>query len=361
MVIAMLWASASTFAFVVEGIAYGILSDSNRTVAVIAKEGQLYSGDIKIPSQVIYNHKVYTVISIEYATFMGCSDLSSVCIPNTIIEIRAHAFEDCSALTSITIPNSVTSILSSAFAGCTNLTSITIPNSVTSIEDWTFKGCNGLTSVTISEAVTSIGSEAFKNCSSLTSVTIPASVTSLGIRAFENCSSLTSVTIGSSVSSICGQAFKGCSSLTSVTIPNSVTSIGGHAFENCNSLISLTIGSSVTSLTDAFAGCDGLEEIYSQIVEPFSCFPAFSQENFKKTKLYVPKGSLAAYEEVYPWYNFWNIEEKDFSGVDGVIADSETKTEVGRFNMQGIEVDEDYEGLVIIRYSDGSSCKTYSK
>ena len=339
MVIAMLWASASTFAFVVEGIAYGILSDSNLTVAVIAKEGQLYSGDIKIPSQVIYNHKVYTVISIEYATFMGCSDLSSVCIPNTIIEIRAHAFEDCSALTSITIPNSVTSILSSAFAGCTNLTSITIPNSVTSIEDWTFKGCNGLTSVTISEAVTSIGSDAFKNCSSLTSVTIPASVTSLGIRAFDNCSSLTSVTIGSSVSSIYGQAFKGCSSLTSVTLPNSVSSIG----------------------VDAFTGCDRLEEIYSQIVEPFTCFPGFSDVNYKEAKLYVPKGSLAAYEKVNPWRNFLNIEEKDFSAVDGVTADTDVKTEVGKYNLQGIEVGEDYKGLVIIRYSDGSSCKTYYK
>ena len=50
-----------------------------------------------------------------------------------------------------------------------------------------------------------------------------------------------------------------------------------------------------------------------------------------------------------PWRNFWNIEEKEFAGVDGVIADQEAKTEVGRFNLQGIEVGEDYEGLVIIR------------
>ena len=78
----------------------------------------------------------------------------------------------CSNLTSITIPNSVTRIASSVFCGCERLRSITIPNSVTSIGRGTFQGCKRLTSITIPESVTSIGDEAFYDCTYLTSVTI---------------------------------------------------------------------------------------------------------------------------------------------------------------------------------------------
>lgn len=134
-----------------------------------------------------------------------------------------------------------------------------------------------------------------------------------------------------------------------MTIPSSVTSIGVSAF-GFSGLTSVSIPNSVTSIGDlAFYECNKLKTIYNHRVEPLDCSPQFSDDNYKNTILYVPKGSSAAYEKVDPWRNFWNIEEKEFAGVDGVIADQEAKTEVGRFNLQGIEVGEDYEGLVIIR------------
>ena len=43
-----------------------------------------------------------------------------------------YKYSGCSNLTSVTIPNSVTSIGNSAFYYCSNLTSVTIPSSVTS-------------------------------------------------------------------------------------------------------------------------------------------------------------------------------------------------------------------------------------
>ena len=125
------------------------------------------------------------------------------------------------------------------YSGCSNLTSVTIPNSVTSIGNSAFYYCSNLTSVTIPSSVTSIGGYAFQRCSSLTSVTIGNSVTTIGYSAFSDCSSLTSVTIPNSVTSIGYGTFYGCSSLTSVTIPNSVTSIGDYAFYGCSSLTSI--------------------------------------------------------------------------------------------------------------------------
>ena len=74
----------------------------------------------------------------------------------------------------------VTSIGEDAFGGCTNLTSVAIPNSVIYIGDKAFRDCSSLSSITIPEGVTSIGSFAFVFCSSLSSITIHDGVISIG-------------------------------------------------------------------------------------------------------------------------------------------------------------------------------------
>ena len=267
-----------------------------------------------IPENVTYDGTTYSVTSIGWNAFAGCSSLTSVTIGNSVTSIGHGAFYECYSLTSITIPNSVTSIGSWAFMYCSSLTSITIPNSVTDIGEETFSSCRSLATITIGNSVTFIGDEAFYECYSLTSVTIPNSVTHIGERAFYYCSSLTSVTIpnsvtfigdeafykcysltsvtlnsndivskkytyekgisdifgsqvekyilGNSVTSIGDYAFSDCSALTSFTIPNSVTSIGYRAFYDCSSLTSITIPNSVTSIgSSAFYGCSSLTSI----------------------------------------------------------------------------------------------------
>lgn len=61
------------------------------------------------------------------------------------------------------------------FWGCSNLTSIVLPNSVKTIESEAFSGCTSLKSVVIPNSVEYINSEAFKDCSSLTSIELPNS------------------------------------------------------------------------------------------------------------------------------------------------------------------------------------------
>ena len=341
-------ATSSAYDFQYEGLYYNLLSGEDHTIEVtFANESysnnQHYvSGDIKIPKKIIYDSKNYTVTAIGERAFQNCSNLTSVMIPNSVTAIGEGAFCDCSSLTSVTIPNSVTTIGGHAFSGCSNLTSVTIPNSVTAIREWAFSGCSSLTSVMIPNSVTAIGEGAFNGCSRLTSVTIPNSVTAIEDWAFWGCSGLTSVTIGNSVTAIGESAFNGCTRLTSAKIPNSVTSIGNEAFGGCYRLYSVTIPTSVTVIGwRAFRGCSGLRSIYVHGEVPIKCNPEFPDNVIREAILYVPTGTLAAYEKVDPWRNFWNIEETDFSGVTTATSDNgsqvQLSVESGILTISGLD------------------------
>ena len=72
---------------------------------------------------------------------------------------------------------------------------------------------------------------------------------------------------------------------------------------------------------------------------------SFSDENYKNITLYVPVGSLSAYEKVDPWRNFWNIEEYDFSGVDDITIDDYSDCPVEIYNLSGNKVGSSKESL----------------
>lgn len=293
-----------------------------------------YSGSIVIPPTIVYEEVEYNVVGIGVGAFSGCTDLTSITIPECVVYIGGEAFSGCSSLTSITIPECVVYIRDFAFSGCSSLTSITIPQNVTNIMDGTFQFCSNLTSISIPEGVTSVGYNAFKECRSLTSIILPESVTSIGNSAFYGCHSLTSVTLPTSmtgsiedytffdcigltsisipegVTSIGYNAFAECMNLTSVVIPTSVSSIGEGAFYNCNSLTSIAIPANVTSIgNDALLGCSSLTSITCEAVTPPTVGDSYTFYDIDKSiPLYVPAASVSAYQTADYWKEFTNIQ-----------------------------------------------------
>lgn len=177
----MLYTMLTASAFEVDGIHYLVTSDEDRTVAVFNGYSTsypysgVYSGELVIPSNVIYNSKKYTVTTIAEYAFVKSTNLTSVKIPSSIKEIQiapyyssvndrtGGIFNRCYKLTQILVDSNnevfdsrdncnaiIETSSNTLIAGCENSS---IPTSVTSIGDYAFYRCNSLTSVKC-EAVT---------------------------------------------------------------------------------------------------------------------------------------------------------------------------------------------------------------
>ncbi|MBP1645222.1 MAG: cell surface protein [Bacteroidetes bacterium] len=282
-------AKAYSFYAINEGdtIYYNIISESPAVVQVTFKDGFDYSGDVIIPSTVNFQGTDFSVTSIGGSTFFECYGLNSVLFPNSITTIGHDAFNYCFNLTSVNIPDGVTRIESNAFYGCGMLTSISIPSSVNYIGDGAFKSCLGLTSISVPNLVIEINEEVFKGCSGLISATI-----------------------GENTTIIKNKAFEGCTNLSSFIIPNSVNEIDSWAFNGCSSLNSLVIGYSVSSMGDgAFSACTNLSSITSHAITPPIIFATTLSDVLHSIPLYIPYGSLSAYQTAQYWSAFTNIQE----------------------------------------------------
>ena len=190
------------------------------------------------------------VTEIGDSAFKGCTELTSITIPDGVIGIGNKAFSDCTSLETVTIPASVTYVRDSAFYGCTSLKSVTVPESVTYIGGYAFAECYSLKYVDIHANVTGIGTSPFCNCRSLENINIDEAnkwyTTVDGVLYDKDKTELinypagkkdSSYVIPEGIRTIREQAFYGCLNLCELTIPDSVTEIESGAFE-CSSLIS---------------------------------------------------------------------------------------------------------------------------
>ena len=249
------------------------------------------------------------VTQIGSYAFRGCSNATSIIIPETVDYIGMEAFRN-TGITSFVIPDSVTSLGQRAFMSCNSLEELTIgggvreidllittvnklfvspenkfyysknncvinkknkelvlgckgsiipsDGSITSIGDYAFDGVSSLGSINIPDSVVNIGEFAFANCEGLTSVYISESVQSIGRCAFSSCTDLTIIEVAennrvfhSSGNCIIETATKtliaGCGSST-IPSDGSVTSIGEDAFYGFSNLKNLAVPNSVISI-----------------------------------------------------------------------------------------------------------------
>ena len=73
------------------------------------------------------------MIEIGTSAFANCSDVTYLCLGNSVKTIGASAFINCNNIASVTIPQSVKAIYFTAFRDCSNLNEVIFEH----INGWT--------------------------------------------------------------------------------------------------------------------------------------------------------------------------------------------------------------------------------
>ncbi|MCR4921009.1 MAG: leucine-rich repeat domain-containing protein [Bacteroidaceae bacterium] len=291
-------------------------------------------GPVVIPDYVPYAGSKYPVRRIMYCAFFRCDDITSVKLPSTLISIDKHSFLFCSSLTSVVVPEGVTTISYGAFDSCESMTSVKLPSTLKSLGDWCFYSCIKLSEINLPDGLESIGQNCFTDMPALKSITLPENLKSMGIGVFDSCSGLTEVTIPDGIKALPDWTFSNCTGLTTVHLSDETTSIGYGAFNNTPNLKDfalpaklktidayafmydeklgpdLVIPEGVTSIGEsAFGNCSGIKSITLACTTP----PAITESTFPDYSItvFVSRGAGNAYRNHDIWGRFADIREKE--------------------------------------------------
>ncbi|MCM1163835.1 MAG: leucine-rich repeat domain-containing protein [Muribaculaceae bacterium] len=311
-------------------------------------------------------------------------ETSEVIIPGTIEWIEYKTFDNCPILEKVRFLDGVKGINNCAFYYCRALKTVIFPNTLEYINSWVFYNCYNLTHVELPNSLKKIGSLSFSYCNKLGPVTIPGSVEELDNQIFRG-SSIGTITFAPSETEINWPSLKGCN-VDTVVIGRKIhfdeydvdpshdplegissfiflKDIDATNFLNLNHFrnpeakgqpYNLVLGVNVATPSD-FSNML-LKTLTLADVKPPVC-PTFSKEQYDTLQLYVPAEGIEAYCQAEGWKNFLNLK---VSGI-GKIETSSERTVIARLDLQGRPVREDYKGIVIERYSDGTAGKTLVK
>lgn len=276
----------SAYDFMVNGVAYKVLSLDNLEVEVTDGFVADNDGKLVIPATVEYKNRVFKVLGIGDIS-IGATPLNSI--------------------TDLTIEEGPTYIGSYAF-WCQRIETIRIPKSITSIKSAAFLDNKGyhmeITGTWVSEPPINLIIEDGEEILSY-NVENP-----FADGPFKNCEA-TYVYVGRNVNA---DLFKtALRSVETLEIGDQVKEITPEAIPNKYSklyrLKTLIIGKGL-KLVPYWEEGDQVEKIYVRTMTPQNSL-GFDSGTFITATLYVPRGSKDAYMNADVWKNFWTIEEYD--------------------------------------------------
>lgn len=305
--------------FKVNGLFYKVISFENLTCACVdenntpdSAQRSKYSGDIAIPSSVTFGERSFSVIEVSENAFWG-SDINSVRIGGNIKIIRTGAFQLCEKLTTVYLEDGVEIIEAKAFSGCDKLKNLRLSNSIREIGYCAFTSSRELTgNITIPNTCKVIGEEVFPEGKygggGAFSITLSDGTSTLEMYkyAFGRLGG-ESIYIGRNLSS--NYHYVGIYEFDDVIFGDNVTFMPDCYRTSGSSegkIRTLIIGKSISKVPPI-----KMFEIESlRVKNPVPPkAEGFLEKVYLNTTLYIPKGSLEAYQNADIWKNFWTIKE----------------------------------------------------
>ena len=273
--------------------------------------------EVNIPETIYIDGEDYTVTSIRGACFFG---LTKPCvISSTVKEIGYSNFSACDE-------------------------PIKWGSGVETIERNCLNGCHYKT-LDLPENLKYLGKDCVNDNFNVKTVVIPTGLIYIGSKSF-------------------------CSNpeLESITLPSSLKTVGTGCFCNNTSLKSVTLYPAIEDWQAEFNNCPSIERIEfteCPIMPNFDMFSSsFMDIDINKCILVVPDGEKIFYEQVFSNFDFpvaklQILEKSEEAASAGAVISDKSRVEVSRYTTDGVQVDENYKGLVIIQYSDGTTAKRF--
>ena len=170
-------------------------------------------------------------------------------VSDGVTSIGNNAFIGCYNLVSIEIPNSVERMGSDILSNCTSLKEISVPfigssRDAAGTSDAVLGHLFGTSSSGVLQCYTQSGNSLsgyrYAIPDSLQKVSI-TDAKSIPFGAFYNCANLTSVELNEGITEIQGYSFRNCTGLTEMVVPKSVQSVAEYTLDGCNSIETLTV------------------------------------------------------------------------------------------------------------------------
>ena len=364
--------------------------------------------EIAIPETVQNAGITYIVNAIGDYAFRYSQNLTSLTIPNSVTTVGASIVEYTPKLEKLSIPESVVKVGWLAFAR-SGASEVTIPASASQWYDecCAFQESENLRSVTFAEGLTLIPARMFFGCHAIQKLYIPDNVSEIGEGAFSDCQGLSEIHLPASLETLHNRMFHGCplrqleipagvkeveesallgTLLTKLTvnsnntvfdsrdncnavirtkdstlvaacngsfIPESVDSIGYEAFAELDGIRSLTLPKNLKHVApQAFMNLNNLTVIPSYIENPAGvleedAFSSWYTNPYEQATLYVPAGTLAAYQADPEWAKFQHIVEMTAENKPASVEDIAPIAESGTISLAGLATNADLTNVVV--------------
>lgn len=301
--------------------------------------------------------------------------LEHITVPEKVTTIGRFCFAECHSLKKIVFPNGVTGWDDSTVSGAIkiekfsfpselkrtgggtirnsySLKKVILPENLISISGNDFEGCRLLEDINLPNTLNIIGDSAFYGCKNIGNIKIPNGVVYIGNSAFRSIPTMTNLTLPEELLYMGDYIFYENRFLTKMIIPNKIPIINQGLFERCNRISYIAISSNVVKIAQrAFCECFSLKELHMHPSIP----PTLDNVNAftsvpSDLVIYVPKGSLSAYQGATNWSTYASYMQED--NIDSISC---TYTQSGTvYNTDALETLKD-DLVVTVNYDDNTS------